>query len=638
MRYNPGWESSPTSPFAHRSKTISSVDLMSVKKSGALLWQYRGVLLKYRRALSAGILALVATNLLAVAIPWQVKQAVESLQHGETQAMHASLWLILGISAMMLCVRVASRVLLLGVGRKMEYDLRNNLYQHLLTLPSSYFQVNPTGELMSRLTSDVGAIRYLSGGGIMLGFNTVLAYATTFPMMAMISPQLTLFAFLLYPIGIYLMRGISGRVKTHFYGVQSVLGDISTITQENLSGMSVIQAYAKEPEETQRFQRVCARYFDTYRLLIKERVMLYLVMAVVSGLSFFMVLAEGGREVLVEAMDLGGFIAFTLYLERLAWPTMAMGWTLTIFQQGAAALQRIDEVLRAKSNLKPPPDVTPIDTPPAVTGLTLKDLTFSYQNPYEKTPPAEPPPPVLQNISLSVQPGETVALVGSVGSGKSTLLNLIARQYDVLPGHIFIGETDITHLTLPALRQVLALMPQQNFLFSTTIQRNIAYGDPAAAADDIIAWADTASLHQEVQQFEQQYKTIVGERGVMLSGGQRQRLAMARALLLEAPILLLDDPFSHLDAETETRILEGLRARKILQNRITLISTHRFSLVKEADRVVLLDAGRLLAVGTHAELLATQPVYQRLNRLAELKEALGDSLMTELPEEGEVFG
>jgi ATP-binding cassette subfamily B multidrug efflux pump len=628
----------------------------------SLLRKHRDIFLPYRGRILLGVLALLLTNLLGIAIPWQMKQAVEAIQKLFSQhpsgempsllgsSLGAMLLLIAGLAFAVLISRVSSRIFLLGAGRRVEADLRNRLYGHLLRMPTDYYAAHPAGELMSRMTNDVDASKYLTGGGIMLGVNTLLAYVTTIPMMLMISWQLALVTFLVYPIMIWVMTRISRKVRQGYMQVQEVLADISTVAQENLNGMMVIQSYVQEEQENQRFEAICDKYFGTYTRLIRERILLYMVLAALSGFSMLMVLLVGGGQVIGRQLDWGGFVAFTMYLEHLAWPTMALGWTISIFQQGTAALERIDDVLSTEPSIKPGemPGETSATMSPAFAqapseravetpwqgAIELRNLTFSYQNPY--TPAEEAQAllesniqPVLHELNLTIRPGETVALVGPVGSGKSTLLRLLPRLYDVPPGSIFLDGQDITEIPLAWLREKLVFMPQLSFLFSTTVSRNIAFGHPGTldSVEDlervIIPAAETASVHLDIQGLPNRYQTLVGERGLMLSGGQRQRVALARAILTDAKVLVLDDPFSNVDAETERTIVQTLHNRKIFRNKTTLIATHRFSLIGLCDRVVLMDAGRIVAVGTPDELLATQPLYQRLHQLQQLRETLG---------------
>jgi ATP-binding cassette subfamily B protein len=335
-----------------------------------------------------------------------------------------------------------------------------------------------------------------------------------------------------------------------------------------------------------------------------------------------------------------------MYLEHLAWPTMALGWTISIFQQGTAALERLDEVFSAQSNI-PHTEASPDDAGLVRGDIEIRNLNFTYHNPYSRAESEASPyqavltPQALQAINLKLKPGETIALVGSVGSGKSTLLRLLPRVLAVPEGTIFLDGQDITTISLEQLRANIVFMPQASFLFSTTVSQNIAFGRPdvletgqdkgqgkdwenTEAFSGVVEAAETASVHLDIQGLPRQYQTLVGERGLMLSGGQRQRVALARAILMDAKVLLLDDPFSNVDAETERNILSALRARKVFSDKTTLIATHRFSLVSLCDRVVLMDEGRVLAVGTPSELLATQPLYQHLHRLQELRSSLGD--------------
>lgn len=632
----------------------------------ALLRKHRGIFLRYKGALVTGVVMLVVVNVLLTAIPWQIKQAVDGLQQNgkpiDWAGFYRHLWIISGLAFAMLLARIASRQCLLGAGKRIEADMRNRLFGHLLRMPTSYYAAHPAGELMSRMTNDVDATRYLTGGGIMLGVNTILAYGLAIPMMLLIDWRLSLVTFVLYPVMIRIMTTLSRKVRKGYYDVQNVLADISTVANENLNGMSVIQSYVLEDQENARFRKVCDDYFDVYTRLINERILLFMVLAGLSGVSTLILLVVGGAQVIGGKLDWGGFVAYTMYLEQLAWPTMALGWTISIFQQGTAALERIDEVLGTESEIQhaetlsgePDAVINGKASAPAVFRgeIEIRDLTFAYDNPYmqaeaerrqnrhgmeehESLAAFQPAHPVLRDIDLHVRPGETIALVGPVGSGKSTLLRLLPRLYDLPKDKIFLDDKDITELPLETLRAAMVFMPQLSFLFSSTVSQNIAFGRPELLREElnteetnIIPVAEIASVHEDILKLPDRYQTLVGERGLMLSGGQRQRVTLARAILMDAPVLILDDPFSNVDAETERQIVNALSERKVFQQKTTLIATHRFSLVALCDRIVLMDAGRILAVGSHEELIATQPLYQRLHKLQELRATLGEWEMT----------
>ncbi len=577
-----------------------------------LFWYYRHLFLVHRWRFLTGILFLVACNLLGVSVPILIQQAIQSIETHQPQELPRYFWLLALTATIMLGCRIVSRQQLIGLGRLMEYTLRDRLYQHLLTLPQSFYTAHPTGALMSRMINDVQALRYLCGGGSLLGFNTLFAYLITLPVMIHYSPRLTFYAFLLLPLAVFLMSMISGRVKTQYLRVQGVLADVSAIAQENFSGMSVIQSYVKESDESQRFKGVSRQYFQEFSTLVRQRVWLFLVMALITSLGILVVLAEGGREFIVGEINIGVFVAFILLLERLSWPTAAMGWTVTMIQQGSAAMERLHQVFSVRSDLVLDRSKKGYKSPFPQGGLELRNLTFAYPDEL----------PVLKNIDLTLSPGKTYVLVGEVGCGKSTLLSLIPRLYPVPEGTLFIGRRDVNTMPLSALRQIVTYMPQHSFLFSSTIEKNLAYGRPDSLYPDLVKATQTASLHEEIQAFPEQYSTIVGERGVTLSGGQRQRMALARAILLTSRILLLDDPFSNVDAETEEKIINALTKRRMFDDKITLIATHRLSIIQNADAIILMDKGRIVAMDTHERLLESQSFYQKMHRVQTLQNQL----------------
>lgn len=573
---------------------------------------YRYYFKTFWKDYTLGILCLLGTNMLAASIPMLIKRIIELLQRNQTDEAKVILLAIAGIIVAMLIIRVASRAFLIGVGRKIEFVTRMNLYRHLLTMPRSFYDVQQTGELMSRLINDLTALRMFLGGGIMLMVNVLFAYLTVLPLMTMLNAKLTLLAFLLYPFVIGLMRILSMRVKKLTHQVQDRLGDLTAVAQENYSGMGVIQSYVKEKAESQRFYDASAGYFQANTQLVKTRAFLYVLIAMVSSLSVLVILGFGGREVILGGLSLSGFTAFMLYLERLSWPTVSFGWILSTFQQGIAATERINEIFEQQ------PTITDAQADPALSQvpagpIEIRDLTFRYENPYRES--EEQAPAVLKEISLTVQPGQLVAIVGPIGSGKTTLLNLLVRFYAPPAGTIRIGGVPIEHFPLAVLRRDISLMPQNAFLFSATIQDNIAFVNPQLELENVTDAAQTAQIHSEILGFPKAYATLVGERGVTLSGGQRQRSTLARTLLAEPQILLLDDPFSSVDAQTETLIIEAMEARRKRSNKTTIFSSQRFALVRQADQIIVLNAqGEIDAIGTHDQLCATSALYQSLNR------------------------
>lgn len=581
---------------------------------------------RYPLHLWGGLAALIVTNLMATSIPWQIRGIIDRLE-GVTRL--EPLWWqlagLLGLAGVMWGIRILSRQGCLGMGRLVEHDLRNALFSHLLKMPPDYFAVNATGELMSRMTNDITALRYLTGGGLLLGSNTILVYATTLPMMFRISPRLTLFSLILYPLAVWAMSRVSARVRTSFLEVQSVIGRISGVAQENFSTMSVLQSYAKERSEARRMARLSESYTAANRLLISRRTWLQLIMSLVTGLCVLAALLEGGREIMAGEMTRGGFLAFALYLERLAWPTLALGWTITMFQQGLGAMSRVQTVLDSPSATPGPSQSELLPLPERLQrgeapGLRLSHLTFRYRNPY-----AEPgsnddtePRAILKDISLTIPAGSLVALVGRVGSGKSTLLRLLSRLHEPPAGTLFLDGADITRLPLAELRRWMGVVTQHAVVFSESASANIAFGNPEAEVERVRLSAAMASLHEELVGLPEGYATQLGEKGLSLSGGQRQRLTLARSLLVNAPLLLLDDPFSNVDPDTEQSIIGALNRHRRERAQTILFASHRFAWVRQADWVVMLDDGRIAEVGTHDALLARSDAYRALVAEAEV--------------------
>jgi len=590
-----------------------------------LFWKHRALFLPDLKLFWPGLLVLAIANGLALQIIILIQQIIDGFKAGSAAALEVRLGWIVLMSVGVLGFRIASRQFLLGIGRYVEFRLRNALFEKLLSLPPAYYSAHPTGELMSRMINDVRALRYLFGGGILLGFNTVFAYGMTLPVMWGYSWRLTIMAFTVLPVAIFLMSRVSRTVKQAYLKVQEVLGEVSTVAQENFAGMGVIQAFVCESVEDQRFQQSARRYFDASVLLIRRRVWLFLIMALVTSLGILIVLAEGGRAFMAQELTWGAFAAFVLMLERLSWPTGAMGWVVTMWQQGHASMKRIDEVLSTPNILESPDAdsqrLEQINLDEPIT-LDIRHLSFAYQNPYQDTPATEPSSEVLQDITVTARGGETIAIVGQVGSGKSTLLQLIPKLYPVSDGQLLINGQDVNHYPLDQLRAMVTLMPQHSLLFSASVADNIAFPNPTADCDLIIESAQVASVHDDIVSFANQYQTLVGERGITLSGGQRQRTALARTLMVTPAILLLDDPFSNVDSQTEQQIIAALADRQVFKNKLTLIATHRLSVIQQATRVWVMAHGRIVADGTHDTLMVSTPEYRRLHELAQLRETL----------------
>jgi ATP-binding cassette, subfamily B, multidrug efflux pump len=578
------------------------------------LWGYVG---RYRGRLAGGIACLLAATSLAMSTPWLLKIVVDDVQRGEPmRAVGGTVALIVCVAIAQAFARTFSRFMIFNVGRDVEFDLRDDLFAHLETLPLSFYHQWRTGDLMSRLVNDVSAVRMLLGPGILNFINTPVYYLYGLGIMLSIDPPLTVAALAVYPLALYAVKRSSGILMERTMRVQEGLAELSSRVQENLSGIHVVKAYACEPHEEAVFGEMNERFKEASLRLARVRGIIGPVMNSVSSIGVLVVLWYGGTHVASGRLTIGDLVAFIGYLGLLAWPTMAMGWMLSVLQRGRAAMKRLEELFAVVPAIASPPGaVAPTDGPGHVT---FRGVTFRHPGTAAHVPPA------LDGIDLEIPAGRTVAIVGRTGSGKTSLVQLMARLFDVDAGTVEIDGRDVRDLPLEWVRRHVGLVPQDPFLFSRSIGDNVAFALDGAANGDAagrVAWAvDAAGLRRDLHDMPRGLETIVGERGITLSGGQKQRVTLARVLAARPSILILDDALSMVDASTEREILD--RLRDFFDSRTTVLVAHRLTTVKEADLIVVLDGGRVAEVGEHDDLLARGGVYADLFRQQSLETEL----------------
>lgn len=559
-----------------------------------------------RRAYLRGTILLAGANGFALLIPWLLKRAVDSLQFPGRSA-HSPGWfglVIIGTALTHGMVRIFSRTTLLHAGRLIEYRLREDLYAALLSLDLPYFSRERTGDLLSRFSNDLTNVRMLLGFGYLNVVNTVIVYVAAVALMTRIDPFLTLCAVLPYPLMILLVKQVSRRIFFHSKRAQEELAGMSSHAEESIAASVTVRAYRREESRIDGFREHAGRYLSSSMKMANLRGIVIPFMASMGGLGTLIVLFIGGSRVISGVMTLGDFVAFTGYLAMLIWPTVVLGWILNLLQRGAVSMGRLNAVLDAKAEVAEPASPAPIER---IRGeIELRGLSFSHDG-----------APLLKDISLRIPAGMKLGVVGPVGCGKTTLMRLIARLYPVADGMLFIDGTDINRIPLRTLRDAVGFVPQDSFLFSRTLGENIAYGREGASTMEVAEAARLARLDGDVAAFPDGYETMVGERGVTLSGGQKQRTAIARAILKNPAILILDDPLSAVDARTEEEILEGLAS--YYGDRTVVIVSHRLSALRGCDRIIVLEEGRIVEQGTHGELLTLGGRYATIHREQNLR-------------------
>jgi ATP-binding cassette subfamily B protein len=564
------------------------------------------------RPAAGGILALLLVNGIGVYIPLLLRSGIDELQQTFSfgRVTFYAGW-IFALASVMWGMRILSRIWLFGVGRLVEFDLKQRIFSHLLTMEPAYFAENTVGDLISRATSDVDNIRRLLGFAVLSLANTIFAYALTLPVMLSIDVRLTVVAIAIYPLMFFLVHLFSDRLRNQQLQVQQRTSDLSDLIQEDISGIALIKIYAQEENERQAFAERNQNLLKANLALARTRTTLFPLLGGLASISLLVLLALGAGEIASGRISIGDFLAMLLYVERLVFPTALLGFTITAYQRGEVSIDRVEYILAEQPKINDAPDAIHLPRSEVQGWLCADHLSFTYPGATR---------PALDGVSFKIRPGETVAIVGPIGSGKSTLANALPRLLDIAPGQVYLDGYDITQIRLRDLRGAIAYVPQESFLFSTTIKNNIRYGDPKAEQDEVEAAAKQAQIHPEILNFPQQYKTIVGERGITLSGGQRQRTALARALLIDAPVLILDDALSSVDNQTATEILTNLREET--QRKTVLFITHQLSAAALSDRILVMDGGRIVQSGRHADLLAQPGLYQTLWEQQKLEEIL----------------
>ena len=566
-------------------------------------------LVRYRKRYVVGFLALVLAQALRVNLPLIIKAAIDSLSRGvawNRLLFYAALLLVIALA--MAVFQFWMRWILIGISRDVEYDLRNGLFLHLMRLSPRYYTQTLTGDLMSKLTNDLNAVRNLVGPGIMYSASTLVVGLATVGVMLHLDWRLTLLVLAPMPLVSVVVKVFGQRIHDRFESIQEMYSVMTEKVRENLSGVRVIRAFGQEEAEMRQFDGMNRAFVEKNRQLIWITSLMWPGLALLFAIAFMLIMVVGGRHVLSGLISVGTFAAFNVYLLYLIWPIIALGWVMNLLQRGVASLGRLNSIFLAR------PEIDDRDVPAQpLTSLRgeieFRNLTFNYNG-----------RPVLKNINLRIPAGKTVAIVGATGSGKSTLVGLIPRLYDASAGNLLVDGVPIRQIPLQVLRAHIGFVPQETFLFSESIRENIKFGTAAASDAEAERAAEISHILPDVRSFARGFDTLVGERGLTLSGGQKQRAAISRAVIRDPRILILDDALSSVDTYTEEKILRHLT--EVMAGRTTLLISHRVSTIRNADEILVLHAGEIVERGTHEELLALNGYYTELYNKQLIEEEL----------------